>query len=270
MQVLVVCDDNRNEAWAELLLHAGASTVFVKRISEVRRLDASSLAYGGQMADASDIPNPLPCAIVHGGDSALWNNMNASAEQVFWFNAPGTPHASGKDLPVLRRTAPNFNINKDCAREILAYSAGERDEIPSCCKPKRKAEILPALSILCQGYLAVHADEHGKGEELGSALDQMGWSEDLTPDGSNDRVEEVSDLDWWQVFDGEDHLIEKVEEEWGSETGDLGAVEDLLKRITDADGRIAEEQGTLKEEDRVTVADAYCKLAERLGGEPCP
>jgi hypothetical protein len=204
--------------------------------------------------------------------------MITSAEQVFWFNAPGTPRAPDDDLPVLRKTAPNFEVNEDCAREILAYSTGERDGIPSCCEPEQEAEILPALSILCQGYLAVHAEEHGEEDSMESALDQMGWSEDLTLSGLDGRVEESTKPDWWRVFDDENGLLDEAEEEWGDEADGWSTVKDLLIRVIgDRDGEDqdredaneTEPQPLESEKDRELVADAYCKLVERLGGRPC-
>jgi len=147
----------------------------------------------------------------------------------------------------------------------------------------RELELLSALSILSQGYLAVHAEaydekEGWEPEEISDALEQMEWTEGLISSGIDSRVEEVTKPDWWRVFDGEDSLLAEAEGEWGDETDGWSTVKDLLIRVTgdreeedqdrgDTDER--EPKPLESEEDRELVADAYCKLVERLGGDPC-
>jgi len=119
------------------------------------------------------------------------------------------------------------------------------------------AKILPALSILCQGYLAVHSDV----DAAQSALDHMGWSDDLMPDRLDlgAKRDEVTDPqnEWWQVFNGD--LKKQAKEEWERDPmGGWRKVSDLIECISSV-----EDPGT------ETVAEAYCKLVERLGGEPC-
>lgn len=123
-------------------------------------------------------------------------------------------------------------------------------------------EYLPALSILCQGYLALHAEDDGTQENVEPALKQMGWSDDLISDDVDVRAKkhEVSDPEeeYWQVFNGTES-IDQVKEEWERDSMDgWGDVESLLNDI--------EENRNLQPE---TVAAAYCALVKRLGGEPC-
>jgi hypothetical protein len=79
--------------------------------------------------------------------------------------------------------------------------------------------LLPALSILCQGYLAIYAGkkklEHAgsfagelKNSILFTALEQMGWFgvdkkkiTALINNESDQRFEEILSPEWWNIFD---------------------------------------------------------------------
>jgi len=120
-------------------------------------------------------------------------------------------------------------------------------------------EYLPALSILCQGYLAVHAEDDDDQENVEAALEQMGWSDDLLPDDVDVRAKkhEVADpeKEYWQAFGGTE-WIDQVKEEWELDSVDgWGDVESLLNDI--------KENRSLQPD---TVAAAYCALVKRLGG----
>ena len=133
-------------------------------------------------------------------------------------------------------------------------------------------ENLMALSILCQGYLAAHAEKQDKEwgpPEIKPALKQMGWIELMGGEEDESELSRqlknlsgqtgvVKDPKWWKVFD-EDSLTNKCKEEWGSESSSKWSKVDTLV------GRI--KKGKKLEPD--TVSKAYCALSERLGGEPC-
>ncbi len=109
------------------------------------------------------------------------------------------------------------------ARSILDWAANpDRPQPPIMCEPL-PFEILSALSILCQGYLAAHTAVDGEScillRECGdsaacrSALDRMGWFKtlrDLSPDQKNQLfdprllsgalTDEVRRPAWWNVF----------------------------------------------------------------------
>ena len=260
--VLVLCRaKDRYKPWVRIFLKAGAESVYVKKGGGEALEIMSSSNLDGDLKTWSDIPDEVLAVLVHAGDRDLWNGEKET-QQVFWFNAPGEPPTEGDDLPVKRRTSSaDFDVTVSDAEEILGYSAGEQDQIPSCCEPKQEAEVLSALSILCQGYLALHAEEHGGEAKVRKALNQMGWTEDLITNSANGRVDKVSNPGWWKkAFDGGNNLIEQAEDEWDGTKGGWPEVEDLLKWITN-------EQEPLKgKEARDTVATAYSELAERLGG----
>ena len=131
---------------------------------------------------------------------------------------------------------------------------------------------LTALPILCQGYLAVHAeykeqDKDWKDQDISIALEQMGWGsvdKSLIPStlGEKERIENVCDSSWWwTVFDRDfeerKDLLATVKKEW-DESGDKEIskdLEDLVKLIV------------AKKEVKPPkmVAKAYLALVEKLG-----
>jgi hypothetical protein len=197
-----------------------------------------------------------------------WENRDEKEKVVLFTGGEELPPTfQGLGIPFL----PNMN-SADSLLD-LRWSAvpsdfnGTAEELVGLLKPK-SVEVLSALSVLCQGYLAVHVEGYNEQEErwgpeeMSPALKQMGWSEDLMTIASDRKSDEVSDPGWWQVFDGEDDLIDQVEDEWGDEEALPEVLKELLTRIM---------EGTqLGDNDaHKIVADAYCKLAERLGGRPC-
>ncbi len=131
---------------------------------------------------------------------------------------------------------------------------------------------LTALPILCQGYLAVHAeykkqDKDWKDQDISIALEQMGWNtvdKSLIPStlGKKEKIEKVCDSSWWwPVFDRDfeerKSLQAAVKKEW-DESGRKKIskeLEDLIKLIV------------AKKEVKPPkmVAKAYLALVEKLG-----
>jgi len=167
-------------------------------------------------------------------------------------------------------------LSAEEAIKLLEYVSrmlkGEQPDKPSILLPPTEVEHLSALSILCQGYLAAHAEGYDepagseqeggwRPEEISDALKQMGWTEDLLASAANGQPEKSHELSWWtSSFDDTDNLIENAEDEWGDAEG-WPKVESLLQRIIDEEGKI---EG---KEDCATVANAYCELDERLRGK---
>jgi len=131
---------------------------------------------------------------------------------------------------------------------------------------------LVALSILCQGYLAVHAIKSGDQwgpSEIRSALDHMGWesvaeraAETL---GSEQDIKQkqgnVSLPEWWlDVFRKPQGELEEL---LANELG-VKSIEDCqpLKKLSDS-------IYITKSMTPDIVAGAYCAISERLSGRPC-
>ena len=141
-------------------------------------------------------------------------------------------------------------------------------------------DTLAAVAILCQGYLAINAEESEKDEwgprEIRPALEQMGWPKAMEDDAVRgllrddllDQRDDVAKADWWlDVFKLKGNvatqvktLRDKLKEEW-NECSDPQLPDEITQLL---DG-LAE--GTLNAS--AVVADAYCKIAKKLGGSPC-
>ena len=145
--------------------------------------------------------------------------------------------------------------------------------------------ILVALSILCQGYLSVHAeyagsDKNWKDEELRPALKQMGWyalkdgpNQSLIPNNLANKIGTVRNADWWlgvfNVFDEKNEQKKQIVEEkrdafekgLKAEWNELknGKVPDEVSQLI----KLFHKQENVNRPD--WVPEAYCAIAERLG-----
>lgn len=137
-------------------------------------------------------------------------------------------------------------------------------------------DLLPALAILCQGYLAVHAKSQDNPDveatcrkalgleefSLAEPLNFAHWSK-WTERQADWNPPEGAPEDYWQCLRDEDEgagLIQKTKREWScgklEAEADWSPVQSLLEQITDA--------RTIIEPD--AVATAYVQLAKKLGG----
>lgn len=151
------------------------------------------------------------------------------------------------------------------------------------------AEILPALSILCQGFLAVQCgpgdgadglavDVNDPGGTIGGALrERMKWGDvlrsaqslasqltSLDQEARKPLRAQVSQASFWAVFEQTDSttLAQAAEREWKSFrcAGKFAAskTKSLIDHLPQKDGGLADEDfGT-------RVAEAYLELAKRL------
>lgn len=158
------------------------------------------------------------------------------------------------------------------------------------CPALTSFEVLPSLSILCQGYLVASArqNENGTWEpvEITPALRQMGWLALVTEEDAfsasevqnvSARIETVARGGWWlQPFellvDNQEvdavrweQFVSDVEDEWGSGLPDeVRALLDLIcEKLPDG----AHVAGTVGNAE--VVARVYCLIVEKLGGERC-
>jgi hypothetical protein len=130
-------------------------------------------------------------------------------------------------------------------------------------------ELLPALAILCQGFLAVTAGLAGDkvGDEVKQALDVMGWDAKRHTElvSGEEKRRAVEDPGWWldtlELRDGMElnmerwlKFTENLQDEWGPSDG-----------LENLDGFKAslKSQGTPSIE---VVANGYLAIFRRLGG----
>lgn len=123
-------------------------------------------------------------------------------------------------------------------------------------------EHLSALTILCEGYLAVHAEDT---DNISSALDLMGWTEfrksergqNLIQQGLRDKKSVVQCPQWWLDVFEQKSFDDAVKKEWEYKTGteDIPtALNGLLEAIREGDTVVPPK----------IVADAYCVLVKKL------
>ncbi len=160
-----------------------------------------------------------------------------------------------------------LSISPDQARQI--YNE-EFDSVPEALRRAFEVpgglSVLPALAVLCQGYLSLQRETEPK---IGEAQLRMGWRKELR---SVEEQEEmrlrniVAGPDFWKVLldDPEDAegsreaLVAVAGREWRTSGGDATAIpEPVLELIAKVGTKIT---------DPTLVAEAYLALAERLGG----
>ena len=143
---------------------------------------------------------------------------------------------------------------------------------PDLLLPPRSYQLLPALAILCQGYLAVHArqSENDWGpKEIEPALGQMGYTSEVhkrLQANVEAKKSAVTDPEWWVLPETNNgDLMRRAQKEWDPSDDDRGweKFRMLLNRINENNSPLDTAR------DRKLVATAYCALADRLGGIPC-
>jgi len=168
-------------------------------------------------------------------------------------------HKLVKSLRIIRENADS-DTSLLVKQRQAAWASWEREA-----RPGQSKEVLPALAILCQGYLAVHAPRSGTKAtgELAAALQHIGW-DSIAPDAKlpdlSGRNATVEALSWWTApFTEYPDLCAAASAELG-DTQMKPGLEELLSGLTANSGSVAVE----------TVVAAYKDLAEVLGGAPWP
>jgi hypothetical protein len=204
--------------------------------------------------------NKTALTVYFGGNGGNDNAAPADAEYRIW-----RPVNAGSGI-----------LSPSEARELIEFAkqkeAGQPDApLPNFLKNPRAVFMLPALSILCQGFLAAHAlpsEEPG----IRHALDHMGLPAFLESGGEDvvliRRVvplkrAETSAPSWWSGVLGKDK--QSVESQVASEMGvALLAADSTVKALLDAVYK--DDAGAVA---APVVAEAYCAIAAKLTGSPC-
>ena len=197
-----------------------------------------------------------------GFDSRCEHNMDELPKST---GRLGTPDQIYRSLGELLSDEAHQLLNY--VRALVEQGEGPKPDLLT--HPKYLSR-LPALAILCQGYLAVHARRVGGGwgpPDIEAALHQMGYTSEVHEVVSSNidiKRTQVSSPDWWDVSDEYntvDELVKQATEEWNRAEHPMGwdSVYPLFEHITQEDGPL----------NTQLVASAYCALVERLGGEPC-
>lgn len=172
-------------------------------------------------------------------------------------------------IHLMGRFIPEIYLNVKSWEETL-----KNNEFKRALFPDKPAKYLPALSILCQGYLAVYAEKKhpnsGKDEwekepeeaKIGVALRQMGWfkpemriKRELIKVEVGRKFSEICDAGWWNIFEKEiknNNLAAEIAIECkGDLPVEIGSlVEEICK------GEVTAE----------SVATGYSSIAKEMGG----
>ena len=130
--------------------------------------------------------------------------------------------------------------------------------------PEVAKEHLSALNILCEGYLAVHADSENDHTDIKQALEEMKWPEfrkseryrALIREDLGERICKVQQSEWWSNVFGQESFYDNMKKEWKDTTGTEEiptALNNLLATIRNGN--------TIKPPK--IVADAYCALVKK-------
>ena len=185
------------------------------------------------------------------------------------FRNKPSPKINKNDVYVFHLVLPALNVSAEDWKEILSglsnsyiVKALVRGENPMRLKRFFVHEVqeqLSALTILCEGYLAVHAETEDN--DIHSALQLMKWTEfresergqKVIQSDLNQKMDAVQQPNWWSNVFEQDSFYEDVKKEWKDTTSEEEippALNDLLEAIHSGDAVIPPK----------IVSGAYCVL----------
>lgn len=232
------------------------------------------------------LPSDFSVLVLHNSDEDTWKRLGLTANKIVRYTTadpPSLPHESEiwvnraitDDQPItVNEAAQIVNWIRSCVKDPDA-------PLPPVLRPLSSQSILPAIHLLCQGYLALHADLVTGLPDISNknpayalckrALAGMRWQEFISQSGKDllsdlhdpqkrkELQNTVSDPSWWRVT-YKINLINEAKEEWGdSYHNDWLKVETLLKHI--------HPNGSGHHIGPITVAEAYSAISKRVGGE---
>jgi hypothetical protein len=162
------------------------------------------------------------------------------------------------------------------AKELLVFATAIKTKqedlrLPNFLRDPRVISLLPALSILCQGYLAAHSLQQAD-SSINRAAEHMGLPAFLSSGGEDvallKRVlplkrAETSSTVWWRKVLGDSRkcVETQIVTEMGVKSIDSTLpLKALIENIYES---------TLGQLQPSVVADAYCAIAAKLTGKPC-
>jgi len=197
--IAIFCRDERSNLWRQLLKSDDRCTeiYIVSSENEIEDREGNSIP-------SSHLPQSFTVSFIHSGDRDLWQNKNA--QYIFQFNAPGNPYVNQHELPIYRETSPEFKISSEDITNIVDFITGKTTQIPTVCTQPNYGTTIPALSILCQGYLAIHPNTNLNREVMA-----------YLPKDVSLRIKKTEETEWWQkpfIKEKKDTLLEKITAEW--------------------------------------------------------
>jgi hypothetical protein len=242
-------------------------------------------------------PTHVSLVLLHNSDKEKWENLNCSADTIIRYTGGSPPiHSQEHEIWIRERsiTSSEDAINQTEALEIIEWLTSNEQrypsaQLPNILHPPRVVELLPALAILCQGYLAVHAEYNASNQgwgppEIATALGLMGGNnlahltKSLSSDYRRDKAQTLSAPGWWlEVFglwdaaktsatqDAElwDQFERKLKDEWQEDK--YGAIDDSLLNPDDpCNSMISSLRTNQTLSSPGLIARVYCALVKRL------
>jgi hypothetical protein len=217
-------------------------------------------------------PGPIFLALVHSGElerAAFAEDIAGRTAHIVYYTGGIVPQSVPHDECWIAAplTARPTAVTPERVQEVIAWmDSGRQGERPRLLRPPAMRELLSALSVLCQAFLAAHAERDNGGHwgpsEIANALDRMRWPELAeSPQGqalarhASDSRARVARSEWWKpVVAHVDEPKLQVRYEWQDGPRDqLAPVLALLNEIE-----------TLPSISRQVVADAYLALVAEM------
>jgi hypothetical protein len=189
--------------------HVGArgranGVAFASHVANSLLYDGTRWTRGGSM-DAVDVPfEHFDLVLLHDNDTEIWNDLQkVGIESNCVLRYTGDTPMQEKNWIVARPISGRDSaINVAEALELVKWteSGSPRAEcdLPSLLR-NRQESLLPAMAILCQGFLAVYAKDQASvaDQSVAEALRAMGWIPEKHAGLVNEELQTVSKCGWW-------------------------------------------------------------------------
>jgi hypothetical protein len=231
------------------------------------------------------------CKIVYPGSTVSSCNKKDLINQdiansnitIFWYSAGSLirkeeelEQIGFQDPLIIDYVMTTENVEKLTTEDIQAFiiyaMSGQEDKnIQGNIKLLNRTKVLPAISILCQGYISIYAGAREIVNEklITEALDRMNWDTNIYNSAITtnflDKEQIVRRTKWWlQIFSGQPDL--------GSIEKQVEQIELKLKREWNGNASIhvVNLLNALKKQDNIEpdiVANAYIAIADKLNEE---
>lgn len=288
MQKILLIDRvlDRKAAWATQIV----ATALKLDVWSIGDDDQARSGNAWSVSRNSNEKCPTPdIVIVHYRDEAKKPVALAFPEMTFWYGALGEEKDKKKDWKVCRKLGNDSDVKREITvdelKELLTWAFDpkrDRKNVPRLLKPRPSSEVLAALSVLCQGYLAAFAGVAAQGgiqlsADVEAALGRMHFSDIPAAfvERVKGRISEMSRRAWWRnPFDGtewESDLRREVKDTTGGEVS--ADLENLIAAIRQGDAEQTLCQagaGTTSDDserqlaEAKLVAKAYCQVENML------
>jgi hypothetical protein len=220
---------------------------------------------------------PPSLVLVHSRDRAAAAAIVGQARRVVLYSGGGAPlvdsagetvtDSSGALWIVPPVEAHNGVITDYTARDLLDWALDRASVLPSILRNRPLAQTLLAMCVMCEGYLAAHADiQDGVWgpPSIVHALEKIDWSEFMASargricyEAAVARRDAVADSSWWRAVFGDQSTVRGlIVQEWRGTDRVPACFDALLSEIHSGPAVTPE-----------TVAAVFTALADHISGQ---